>query len=790
MKTIRPAPFASAPWWLLLLASLSLAPSFQAQTSTAPTVVPLSVNRTTGAIVGPVDAATFSSANSLGGGGGGGSGDFSSNTSSSIDGEILLFSGTGGKTGKRATGSGLVKVTSGVFGTATSGTDYAPATSGTSLLKGNGSGGFSNAASGTDYAPATSGSGILKGNGSGGFTTATAGTDYVTPSALGATNGSGPNAGDGLVHWSQLIGVPAGFADGTDDGAGGGSGDFSSNTASSVDGEILLFSGTGGKTGKRATGSGLVKVTSGVFGTATSGTDYAPATSGTSLLKGNGSGGFSNAASGTDYAPATSGTALLKGNGSGGFSNAASGTDYAPATSGSALLKGNGSGGFSSASSGTDYAPATSGSGILKGNGSGGFSTATAGTDYYNPGGTDVALADGGTGASTAGAARVNLQIDNYTAHGNAGATEAFSANTAWHSVTLDQNTEFTVTDWPSTGAARSIVLEILQDATGGRTIDWSGITGSAPTISAAANSVTIVQLSTRDGGTTVYATSTTDGGDFSSDTASSVDGEVVLFSGTAGKTGKRATGSGLAKLTSGVLSTATSGTDYAPATSGTSLLKGSGSGGFSNATSGTDYAPATSGSSILKGNGSGGFSSATSGTDYAPATSGSALLKGNGTGGFSSAASGTDYAPATSGSGILKGNGSGGFSTATAGTDYLTKGTLEHEKTLTLDNIADSMDYVVFFTRVAITVTHIRGVHFGSGLSSPSIVITVRHGTDKTSGTTVEAVTVTSSTSGTADDGTLSDATIPANSWVWITTSSKSGTTDDMAVSITYTHD
>ena len=53
-----------------------------------------------------------------------------------------------------------------------------------------------------------------------------------------------------------------------------GAGDFSSNTSSSVDGEVVLFSGTGGKTGKRATGSGLAKLTSGVLGTATAGTDY------------------------------------------------------------------------------------------------------------------------------------------------------------------------------------------------------------------------------------------------------------------------------------------------------------------------------------------------------------------------------------------------------------------------------------------------------------------------------------------------------------------------------------
>jgi hypothetical protein len=80
-------------------------------------------------------------------------------------------------------------------------------------------------------------------------------------------------------------------------------GDASTNTSTSVDSEVALFSGTGGKTLKRATGTGLAKLTSGVL------------------------------------------------------------------------------------------------------------TTATAGTDYYNPGGTDVALADGGTGASTAAGARANLQV-------------------------------------------------------------------------------------------------------------------------------------------------------------------------------------------------------------------------------------------------------------------------------------------------------------------------------------------------------------------------------------------
>lgn len=206
----------------------------------------------------------------------------------------------------------------------------------------------------------------------------------------------------------------------------------------------------------------------GGFSNAAAGTDFAPATSGTAILKGSGTGGFSNAAAGTDYAPATSGSAILKGNGAGGFSSASSGTDYAPATSGSAILKGNGAGGFSSAAAGTDYAPATSGSAILKGNGAGGFSSAAAGTDYAPAtSGTSILKGDG-SGAFSSATANTDYQ----------GVSEVKSSNfTAANNGFYVTTATCTVTDpTPAEGQGFSVVIRNGTTTIGGTAYATAGV--------------------------------------------------------------------------------------------------------------------------------------------------------------------------------------------------------------------------------------------------------------------------------------------------------------------------
>jgi len=100
-------------------------------------------------------------------------------------------------------------------------------------------------------------------------------------------------------------------------------------------GQVLTSGGAGAPTWATDAGGSVTSVSvvsanglAGTVATATTTPAITLSTTITGLLKGNGT-AISAAASGTDYAPATSGTSILYGNGAGGFSNVTIGTGVA-----------------------------------------------------------------------------------------------------------------------------------------------------------------------------------------------------------------------------------------------------------------------------------------------------------------------------------------------------------------------------------------------------------------------------------------------------------------------------
>lgn len=107
--------------------------------------------------------------------------------------------------------------------------------------------------------------------------------------------------------------------------------------------------------------------------------------------------------------------------------------------------------------------------------------------------------------------------------------------------------------------------------------------------------------------------------------------------------------------------------------------------------------------------------------------------------------------------------------------------------KTMTLDAPTSSDNVTMFRTDVAITVQEVIAVSKGT---TPSTTYKIKHSTDRSAaGNDLTTSAATTSTT-TGDVATLDDATIPANSWVWLETSAASGTGVVLSIDLRYTED
>ena len=417
--------------------------------------------------------------------------------------------------------TGILKAGAGLVTTATSSVDYAPATSGTAILKGNGSGGFSSAVASTDYAPATSGTSILKANGAGGFTNAIPSTDYAP-----ATSGTSILYGNGSGGFSNVtVGSGLQFTGGTlaSTSAGGSVTTVSVVTANGFAGTVANASSTPAITLTTSV-TGLLKGNGTAISAATSGTDYAPATSGTSILYGNGAGGFSSVTIGTNlsFAAGTldaSSTMVYPGAGIPNSTGSAWGTSYSTTGSGTVVAL---------ATSPTLVTPVlgTPTSGTLINCTDLPISTGVSGlgsnvaTFLATPSSANLASAvtdETGSGALVF-ATSPTLTTTTITGSKETKTAPSISTNTLTldcsagniFAVSLNANINtLSFSNVPTTGTAYALTLSFTADGTA-RTVTWGSAVkwpqGTAPTLTSTNGKVDTFILTTWDAGTTWYA--------------------------------------------------------------------------------------------------------------------------------------------------------------------------------------------------------------------------------------------------------------------------------------------
>lgn len=115
----------------------------------------------------------------------------------------------------------------------------------------------------------------------------------------------------------------------------------------------------------------------------------------------------------------------------------------------------------------------------------------------------------------------------------------------------------------------------------------------------------------------------------------------------------------------------------------------------------------------------------------------------------------------------------------------------LQQSKAITIEEPTASEDITMFFTDKAITISEMEAV-LANGSATPSVTWTIRHSTNRnlTGSEVVTGGTVTTSITTGSIVTVFNDATIPANSWVWLETTAQSGTVPELHITIQYNED
>ena len=298
--------------------------------------------------------------------------------------------GTGTTIAFTAAGTTGQVLTSATAGTPTWTTPTTGTVTAVSVVSANGLAGSSSGGATPALTLSTTVTGVVKGNGTA-LSAATAATDYVAPSAYASVNGL-------TMATARLLGRTTASTGAAEEISVTGGLTLSGGTLTGTSGTVTSVTGTAPvvSSGGTTPAISMPKATTSVDGylSSTDWTTFNSKGSGTvttvSVVSANGLAGTVATATTTPAITlSTTVTGLLKGNGTA-ISAAVSGTDYAPATSGSSILYGNGAGGFSNVTIGTGVAFSA---GTLSATGSGGTVTSVTGTaPVVSSGGTTPAI--------------------------------------------------------------------------------------------------------------------------------------------------------------------------------------------------------------------------------------------------------------------------------------------------------------------------------------------------------------------------------------------------------------